>query len=371
MSLWNYTLKKKLDKSTEEIVSYKNYLESILENAPIAILKIDGDFKVVYENPAMKKMMGANEKGIVGKDIRELDSVKKFIKDYGMEDVFDRLLKGEMVSGEGWFTSIFGKTSYMYFKAVPLINGGFKGAIFIADDWTEKEKYERKLKAIAEVSTALVGEMDLDEIFEKSLMEIVKALGADGGVIFEVEDNQLILRKAYGMSKEYIKKYKKLELGKYLVGKVAMSGKSILIKNSLKDKRCTKEEIESEKYLSAIVVPIKYEGKVMGCMALVSRKAHYFSMRDLNILQSIANHVASAIKAAKWHQRVIKALEKEREFKLRAAHYFFNPICIAKGFLELAKEEKDGKNKIDKAIKAIERIEKVVENITQKGEIKE
>ncbi|HDN96152.1 MAG TPA: transporter substrate-binding domain-containing protein, partial [Thermoplasmatales archaeon] len=38
LSLWNYTLKKKLDESTKEIVSYKNYLESILENAPIAIL---------------------------------------------------------------------------------------------------------------------------------------------------------------------------------------------------------------------------------------------------------------------------------------------------------------------------------------------
>ena len=761
LSLWNYTLKKKLDESTKEIVSYKNYLESILENAPIAILKVDGDFKVVYENPAMKKMMGADERGVIGRDLRNLASIKEFIKNYGMEDIFDRLLKGEMVTGEGWFTSIFGKTSYIYFKVVPLINGGFKGAILIADDWTERkqmeelyrslaenandaiyitgekgfeyanpafeklfgykkeelldasfdfwklvhpddrefikkkeegrkegkeieryefkgirkdgkiifveantvklpgkglrvlgilrdvtervkaeeeirnlmefyrnlglavnrsrslnevikeilkcvksvidyekacicikegnafkiypdladlstalideakkvikgkkthfvknisrhklfskykdkfakygiknvisiplmdkeriigvlqvmskheinergikiienateeitagiskikaeeevrrseekyralvrnavegiyrvtldgkilevnpaiqkmfgysakefyrinveklyknpedrnkfieelkkkgevldfkieyirkdgkllvaeesarltkegiiegiihdvteeEEYERKLKAIAEVSKALVGKMDLDEIFEKSLIEVIKALGADGGVIFEMEDNQLVLRKAYGMSKEYIKKYQKLQLGEHLVGKVAMSGKSILIKNSLKDKRCTKEVIESEKYLSAVVVPIRYEGKVIGSMALISKKANYFSLQDLNILQSVANHIASAIKAAKWHQRVIKALEQEREFKLKTAHYFFNPICIAKGFLELAKEEENGKNKIEKAIKAIERIEKVVKNITQKGEIKE
>ena len=66
-----------------------------------------------------------------------------------------------------------------------------------------------------------------------------------------------------------------------------------------------------------------------------------------------------------------RALEQEKQFKLRAAHYFFNPIAIAKGYLSLALEEKDDKEKIMKAIKAIDRIEKVVKNITQRGVITE
>ena len=65
-----------------------------------------------------------------------------------------------------------------------------------------------------------------------------------------------------------------------------------------------------------------------------------------------------------------EALEKEREFKLKTAHYFFNPICIAKGYLEIAKEEKEYKF-VDRALKAIERIEKVVKNIVTEGKIKE
>lgn len=66
-----------------------------------------------------------------------------------------------------------------------------------------------------------------------------------------------------------------------------------------------------------------------------------------------------------------RALEQEKQFKLRAAHYFFNPIAIAKGYLSLALEEKDDKEKIMKAIKAIDRVEKVVKNITQRGVITE
>ena len=70
----------------------------------------------------------------------------------------------------------------------------------------------------------------------------------------------------------------------------------------------------------------------------------------------------------KWRE----ALEQERQFKLDTAHYFFNPIAIAKGYLQLALEEKgEEEDKIRKAIKAIERVENVVKNVTQKGEIRE
>jgi len=66
-------------------------------------------------------------------------------------------------------------------------------------------------------------------------------------------------------------------------------------------------------------------------------------------------------------------LKQEREFKLRAAHYFFNPIAIAKGFLDLTMEEVKGeqKKKLEAARGAIERVEKVVKNVIQRGEIYE
>jgi len=65
-----------------------------------------------------------------------------------------------------------------------------------------------------------------------------------------------------------------------------------------------------------------------------------------------------------------KALEKEKEFKMRTAHYFFNPILIAKGYLEMVRE-KCHHEEIEKAIRAIERIENVIKNIVREGEIKE
>jgi len=63
-------------------------------------------------------------------------------------------------------------------------------------------------------------------------------------------------------------------------------------------------------------------------------------------------------------------LEKEREFKINSAHYFFNHLCIANGYLELLKSDCK-KEEIDRIIKAIDRVENVVKNIVIKGKIEE
>ncbi|MFO8132446.1 MAG: PAS domain S-box protein [Thermoplasmatota archaeon] len=68
-----------------------------------------------------------------------------------------------------------------------------------------------------------------------------------------------------------------------------------------------------------------------------------------------------------------RALETERVFKLQAAHHFFNPIAISRGYMDIAMEKlPDAEAEtIQKAHDAIMRIQRVVENIVQRGEIHE
>ena len=88
-------------------------------------------------------------------------------------------------------------------------------------------------------------------------------------------------------------------------------------------------------------------------------------------ISSLAKEVNSMLASLEKSQREIRrALKQEKEFKRKTAHYFFNPICIAKGFLELARKD-EGEDNIEKALDAIERIENVIKNIVMKGEIRE
>lgn len=65
-----------------------------------------------------------------------------------------------------------------------------------------------------------------------------------------------------------------------------------------------------------------------------------------------------------------KILKKEEIFRENVSHYFFNPLVIAKGYLQLLLNEDVGKKERKKleAIKtAVERIEAVVKNTVTKG----
>ncbi len=64
--------------------------------------------------------------------------------------------------------------------------------------------------------------------------------------------------------------------------------------------------------------------------------------------------------------------KKMKLFKQNIAHYFFNPIIIAKGYLDLLMDKElsqEDKIKVEKIKTAIERIEAVVRNIIINGEI--
>ncbi|HHF56569.1 MAG TPA: HAMP domain-containing histidine kinase [Thermoplasmatales archaeon] len=68
-----------------------------------------------------------------------------------------------------------------------------------------------------------------------------------------------------------------------------------------------------------------------------------------------------------------RALEKEKKFKLMTAHYFFNPIAIAEGFLHLAMQKASPEitEHLEAIDVAVKRIKKVVQNVVEKGEIRE
>jgi len=68
-----------------------------------------------------------------------------------------------------------------------------------------------------------------------------------------------------------------------------------------------------------------------------------------------------------------RALKLEKHFKADAAHFFLNPIAIAKGYMDIHMENIDDEEQqhVTAAREAITRIEAVIKNIVEKGEIHE
>lgn len=66
-----------------------------------------------------------------------------------------------------------------------------------------------------------------------------------------------------------------------------------------------------------------------------------------------------------------QAVERERRFIEDVSHHFFNPLCIAKGYLNLSMREADPetRRKLEITRDAVNRVETVVKNVVRDGTI--
>lgn len=70
-------------------------------------------------------------------------------------------------------------------------------------------------------------------------------------------------------------------------------------------------------------------------------------------------------------RRMERAMERERHFIEDVSHHFFNPLCIAKGFLNLSMRDADSEvqRKLKITRDAVARMETVVKNVVRDGHI--
>jgi PAS domain S-box-containing protein len=158
-----------------------DFNKGILDNSPAGIIKLNRELKIEYENPEMRKILGVppgKAPETIGTDIRELPSTK----DAGLVAVFNKLLEGEEISGEGPFTLTPGKEVYLSYRGVPSFEDSkFVGAILLINDITEwkraEERYANQLKSLIEIGNKMRMEVGLEPLLQYICDAVVKTLG--------------------------------------------------------------------------------------------------------------------------------------------------------------------------------------------------
>ncbi|HEC76018.1 MAG TPA: PAS domain S-box protein, partial [Thermoplasmatales archaeon] len=320
-------------KKTEEVL--KEMVErysKVIELAQEGICIDDENEITVFVNDAFAKNLGYKKEELTGKSIFDLvdEKGRKILN----QQIKDRK-KGKSSRYEITVYRKDGEPRILLISATPLIvDGKYKGSISVNLDITERKRMEETIK------------MEREQLLS----------------IFEGIDEPIYVADPKTYEILYVNKaLKELFGSKDIIGK-----KCYKIFQNL-DKPCdfcTNDKILGNNFGKT------YAGEWQN---LANKR--WYRCIDKGIKWPDGREVRFEIaiditERKKAEEKMKRLLEREMEFKLRTSHYFFNPICIAKGFLELAKEE-DGIDKIEKALKAIDRIEKVVKNIITKGEIKE
>jgi len=179
----------------------------------------------------------------------------------------------------------------------------------------EGERQHHELLALSRISAALSGLWDLDAVLRVALDNVLDMMnGTIGGILLLDEQTQMLSYRVHqNLSDRYVEEMR-IKLGEGITGRVAESGKSILLEDISTDPRVARPDLVSTEGLKAFVsVPLRAKDKVLGVINVASRIPRRFTRNDEHVLYSIGDQLGVAIEQARLYERLRGARERLRK----------------------------------------------------------
>lgn len=171
-----------------------------------------------------------------------------------------------------------------------------------------------ELLALSRISAAMSGLWDLDAILKVALDTMLDIMnGSIGGILLVDEQTKVLSYRVHqGLSDAYVRQVR-LSVGEGIAGRVAESGKAILLEDMSTDPRVANPDLISTEELKAFIsVPLRAKDKVLGVINVASHTAHRFTRDDMHLLHSIGDQLGVAIEQARLYERLRRARERYR-----------------------------------------------------------
>ena len=181
------------------------------------------------------------------------------------------------------------------------------------DDEIQRRQHE--LVALSRISAALSGLWELDAILRVALDTVLDVMnGTVGGILLVDEETQTLYYRVHnGLSARFVEEMH-LNLGEGIAGRVAESGKAILLEDISADPRVARPDLISTEGLKAFIsVPLRAKDAVLGVINIASHTPRRFTTNDLYLLHSMGDQLGVAIEESRLHERLRKARERYRQ----------------------------------------------------------
>lgn len=161
------------------------------------------------------------------------------------------------------------------------------------------------LTSFREIVDAVRLTIDRKELLSVILKLATESTSAERGSIMLIsgEDGTLRVEIAKGMDEEVVRKIR-VPLGEGISGKVAKTGKPLLISGKAKNEEFARP-MDRNDVKSAMCVPLVINGEVIGVVNVSSSEStHVFTSEDLNFLTSLAGLAAEVIQRSNEYEKL-------------------------------------------------------------------
>jgi signal transduction histidine kinase len=176
-----------------------------------------------------------------------------------------------------------------------------------------KDMAQRKAEEMAlinGVARILSASLNLDTVLTKIMEQVDDVLAVEAGslLLTDLATGDLVFQIALGPNAAAVKPFR-LPKGQGIAGRVAQTGKPLVIADAGRDQRHFKAPDEKTNFTTRdiLCVPLILHEQVIGVLEVMNKKVGDFNQSDVDLLNSIASYAAIAIDNA----RLYESLEAE------------------------------------------------------------
>jgi len=176
----------------------------------------------------------------------------------------------------------------------------------------ERERQYHNLLALSRLAAAVSGLGNLDAVLQVALDAVLDIMnGTIGGILLIDEQTRtLSYRVSRGLSAKYAQEVR-MSLGEGIAGRVALTGRPILVEDISRDERTGHPDLVRTEGLKAFVsVPLRVGDIVLGVLNVASHLPHQFTRDDSHLLGAIGDQVGVAIEQARLQEHLRKGRER-------------------------------------------------------------
>ena len=330
----------------EALRNSEAHWRSLIETAPNIIMSVDRDGTIWSIN---RIVPGLTREQVIGSSV--YDFIDPEFHNTVRQTTKRVLQTGNPGSYEIKGTGPDGSVSWHETQIGPVTQDQEVVALtLITTDITDRKNSEeevmqrnRELAALNEIAQKISQTLDLDEILDNAFNKTIEILNIKDGSVHVVdrEEKHLIMRIPGESIDEELEKFRVIKMGEGHIGITAKSGEPLFVETLTHAADLLlnggPEMISKRQLGSAMFIPLKAKGNVLGVMAAFTEEKRVFTSDERELLITIGHQIGTAIENAQLLEEVSRAEALEELDKLRTAllasvsHELRTPLTSIKG----------------------------------------
>lgn len=178
-----------------------------------------------------------------------------------------------------------------------------------------RDRQQQQLLALNTIGEAVNQSLELDAVLDRTIDHMLDVLHLESGEVRLIQNDQLVLRSARGVSRAFLAAEQTIPLGQCLCGRSAQRGELIAVDDLGRVPQYASSACACERFSAVLCVPVQTADRVVGVVHVASKAPRVFNTADQALLTAIGYQVGAAIEKAQLHAQ-LKSLNQELEARV-------------------------------------------------------